>query len=236
MDIHKPKPWHGLREFLKEYAIIVVGVLTALGAEQIAETLHWQEKVRHGEAQERLELSNVYSTATERIHLERCLDARLDTLAQALLAHDGPWTPLPLMNNGRLGEAAYEPPLRAWYEGVWNTLVADGTANHLAEQQELLYAGTYSEISLVREWNRREVEEAEALSVLQHPTELSRAERNALVERIEQERGRNHMIALGSDQLMQTIRRITTVDPNPSKQLLEGSPVIKACARLGLPT
>jgi hypothetical protein len=34
MDIHKPKPWHGLREFLKEYAIIVVGVLTALAGEQ----------------------------------------------------------------------------------------------------------------------------------------------------------------------------------------------------------
>ena len=25
MDLHKPKPWHGLREFLKEYVIIVVG-------------------------------------------------------------------------------------------------------------------------------------------------------------------------------------------------------------------
>ena len=34
MDIHKPKAWHGVREFLKEYMIIVVGVLTALGAEQ----------------------------------------------------------------------------------------------------------------------------------------------------------------------------------------------------------
>jgi hypothetical protein len=26
MDIHKPKPWPGVREFLKEYAIIVIGV------------------------------------------------------------------------------------------------------------------------------------------------------------------------------------------------------------------
>jgi hypothetical protein len=33
MDIHKPKPWHGLREFLKEYLIIVVGVMTALAGE-----------------------------------------------------------------------------------------------------------------------------------------------------------------------------------------------------------
>jgi hypothetical protein len=40
MDIHKPKRWHGLREFLKEYVIIVVGVLTALGAEQAASAMH----------------------------------------------------------------------------------------------------------------------------------------------------------------------------------------------------
>jgi hypothetical protein len=26
MDIHKPKPWHGLREFLKEYLIMPRGV------------------------------------------------------------------------------------------------------------------------------------------------------------------------------------------------------------------
>jgi hypothetical protein len=39
VDIHKPKPWRGWREFLKEYAIIVVGVLTALGAEQSVEAL-----------------------------------------------------------------------------------------------------------------------------------------------------------------------------------------------------
>jgi hypothetical protein len=36
MDLHKPRPWHSLREFLKEYLIIVVGVLTALGAEPAA--------------------------------------------------------------------------------------------------------------------------------------------------------------------------------------------------------
>src|SRR6185437_16951039 len=45
MDIHKPKPWHGWREFLKEYAIIVVGVLTALGAESLVETMRWSHAV-----------------------------------------------------------------------------------------------------------------------------------------------------------------------------------------------
>jgi hypothetical protein len=46
MDIHKPKPWHGVREFLKEFAIIVLGVFVALGAEQTAEGLHRQAEVR----------------------------------------------------------------------------------------------------------------------------------------------------------------------------------------------
>ncbi len=40
MEIHKPKPFHSLREFLKEYSIIVVGVLTALGLEQAVESYH----------------------------------------------------------------------------------------------------------------------------------------------------------------------------------------------------
>jgi hypothetical protein len=40
MDIHKPKSWHGWREFLKEHAIIVVGVLTALAAEYSVVWLH----------------------------------------------------------------------------------------------------------------------------------------------------------------------------------------------------
>ena len=50
MDIHKPKPWHSVREFLKEYAIVVVGVLTALGAEQAVEQLHWAHEVRSARA------------------------------------------------------------------------------------------------------------------------------------------------------------------------------------------
>jgi hypothetical protein len=40
MDIHKPKPFHDWREFLKEYGIIVLGVLTALGLEQVVENYH----------------------------------------------------------------------------------------------------------------------------------------------------------------------------------------------------
>jgi hypothetical protein len=39
MDIHKPKPWHNLRELASEIAVVVVGILIALSLEQVAEAL-----------------------------------------------------------------------------------------------------------------------------------------------------------------------------------------------------
>jgi hypothetical protein len=37
VEIHKPKPVHNWREFLGEIAVVVVGVLIALSAEQVVE-------------------------------------------------------------------------------------------------------------------------------------------------------------------------------------------------------
>ncbi len=37
MDIHKPRPWCGWREFANEVAVIVPGVPIALGAEPAVE-------------------------------------------------------------------------------------------------------------------------------------------------------------------------------------------------------
>jgi hypothetical protein len=42
---HHPRPWGNWREFLREYLIVVVGVMTALGAEQFAEWLHWRHEI-----------------------------------------------------------------------------------------------------------------------------------------------------------------------------------------------
>ena len=55
MHIHKPKPLHGLREFLSEISVIVVGILIALALEQTVEALHWRQ-VRQAEVRLRADL------------------------------------------------------------------------------------------------------------------------------------------------------------------------------------
>ena len=49
MHFHLPKPLHGWREFAGEVGIIVIGVLIALGAEQVVENVRDREQVHQGE-------------------------------------------------------------------------------------------------------------------------------------------------------------------------------------------
>jgi hypothetical protein len=88
MDIHKPKPWHGLREFLKEYAIIVVGVLTALGAEQAVEWLHWRHVVQEQRVALKDEVEGFYYAMLGRADLQDCVEMRLTDIATILKRHD----------------------------------------------------------------------------------------------------------------------------------------------------
>src|ERR1700760_3248000 len=97
MDIHKPKPWHGLREFLKEYAIIVVGVLTALAAEQTAEWLHRRAEVREAREALRAEITTAAQISLFSIAEDNCLDKALDRYAAG--ARGGPKPPAPFRAN-----------------------------------------------------------------------------------------------------------------------------------------
>ena len=80
MDIQKPKPWRGVREFLKEYLIIVVGVLTALGAEQAAVAL--RDRTAAAEAREAIGAEVVIDLTRiqQRDFAHECVEARLDDI------------------------------------------------------------------------------------------------------------------------------------------------------------
>jgi hypothetical protein len=98
MDIHKPKPWHGGRELLKEIGTIVIGVLIALGAEQTVEWLHRQNEV--AEAREALKDEMGRNATYMMLNTAEapCVKADLDRVAAWI--NGGP---PPHWNPGRLG-------------------------------------------------------------------------------------------------------------------------------------
>ncbi len=234
MDLHKPKPWHGVREFLKEYLIIVVGVLTALGGEQLVENLHWREKVARAEAAEKPELEELYFRAYERDALHLCRERRIDQLKAALLSGHGEWVPLPAMRFATY-DVALATPNRGWRDQVWRSLVADGTASHLPPAREQLYADVMGQAEAIEAHNIDESNEAAQLNLLQNRVALSPDLRAQLVEKLEQERVRSWREAVAARQFMQKINKLAPPEPKAmQRRLTTQSPAYYACYALSL--
>jgi hypothetical protein len=137
MDIHKPKPWHGLREFLKEYAIIVVGVLTALGAEQVAESMGWRHKIQEAEHAMRLELAEDDGPqAIARLAAVACFDEQLDGLeAMATVRAD--------RRSFRRAALSYGPANRTWDSQAWQAVVASDVGTHMGADDLVRWSSPY---------------------------------------------------------------------------------------------
>jgi hypothetical protein len=234
MDLHKPKPWHGVREFLKEYVIIVVGVLTALAAEQGVEWLHWSQKVANTESALRMELASVQADAQERIAVERCVDRRIDQLERRVIAAEGPLKPEPYWQTlaGSLGGTPYRIPIRAWGAFVWEAANADGTVSHIARDRMLKYAQGYRELQMIRTENEREFATSSDLGVLQHGAALTASDKTRLLEVLEQLRRDNALIVLQAGQVVSILKGMLPPPPGPTTAA--NSSTFGTCVDLGL--
>lgn len=74
MHFHKLKPAHGWRDFLGEIGIIVIGVLIALGAEQVVEAVRWREEVGSLRLALDHELGRDLGVYAEEMAQRRCVD------------------------------------------------------------------------------------------------------------------------------------------------------------------
>jgi hypothetical protein len=125
MDIHKPKPWRGWSELVKEIGTIVIGVLIALGAEQGVEWLHWRHAVDDARAGMARDAKNIIDEAGLRESQSSCL-AREFTTLRALLDRAG--------QTGRLDAVSgvSEPPRSPWTLSSYDAVVSGGSLPHMA--------------------------------------------------------------------------------------------------------
>ncbi len=169
MDIHKPKPWHGWREFLKEYLIIVIGVLTALTAEAGVEWLHW----RHVLVEERAALNrnlqgNDYAMRY-RVWIEPCVQRRLADLDELFRRH-AHGEPLRII--GKIGRPNY----LLGGTRAWDLTVADGSLAHMPLREKGLYIGSFSLWGSYYVTHSEERADWRDLQALDHADELTAAD------------------------------------------------------------
>ena len=184
MDIHKPKPWHGLREFLKEYVIIVIGVLTALGAEQGVEWLHWRHQTELAHQALAYDMKRVMGWAGLLDVQGPCLGARLNGLDAVLDK---------AQETGRLPPLG---PLAKPIEGTWNLrswtgLTYGQTLAHMPNAEQTRLAGLARDVDWMFSSGHEEYDDWSRLQRMSGPGRRTNdAEIAALRETIASERGR----------------------------------------------
>ena len=152
MHFHLPKPLHGWRQFAGEVGIIVLGVLIALGAQQLVERLRDQQAAARASTAIKWELARQRLDAIERIAVQPCLTGQLNRLAVKLAAFKGgDWTGMPMtVAQTRIDTAqrtippAYRAPERLWVSEAWQTARSNGSINYLPETTVGAFARSYN--------------------------------------------------------------------------------------------
>ena len=231
MDVHKPKPWRGWREFLKEYAIIVLGVLTALTAEQTVEWLHLQERV--GQARERLvaEVQHQYLVDDEFITVQPCLERQLDRIEQAVLGSGPILSPLPIHPDDKVTISfVYRAPSRAWTDSAWQSVIAEGLASRLNPTERRMLPVHYSQMGRMRILADQQYIAVGQLVALGKPLPMDGQAKAAYVGVIEQERFRSEGMAINAREMNRDIATLGyTPDMASRRAWLAASGTARLC-------
>ena len=138
MHVHVPKPLHGWREFVGEVGIIVLGVLIALGAEQVVETWSWHHKVAVVRQSLLAELANDRARWDLNLQFSKCAlrqSAPLDSWAR----------------DGGRGEAptfaVRAPMILTMHTANWTLAASSQTLDHFPMREQLALAALYGGIA-----------------------------------------------------------------------------------------
>jgi hypothetical protein len=135
---------HNWREFLKEYAIIVLGVCTALAGEQTIEWMRWRGQVEEARSVIASEIAYDLEGAIWRVRTLSCNERRLEDLAKIL---DG------ASRSGSLPPVGYigQPARHMWFSGSWDSVVAAQTAAHFPPQQLAQLGALYKTVQRLQD-------------------------------------------------------------------------------------
>src|SRR4051812_9603204 len=139
MRVHLPKPLRGWREFAGEVGIIVLGVLIALAAQQVVETIHGNVQGRAFRQAVDDELAYDLGSYKQRLMLTACVRARLAEIDH-VIANDRAGRPI-LMHG-----LSHWPVSFSLRTSVWTGRTAEVVAR-LPLRTRLAYALIYDDLA-----------------------------------------------------------------------------------------
>ena len=160
LHVHLPKVPHSWREFFKEYAIIVLGVLTALALEQGVESIRERRLAREAQEAIEQEIQADIGRTAYRLSQQACIEKRLDEIEGLL----GNWR----------GDDAFPAGLHIGFPGGvglvyerWEANLASGRFNEESAKDQSEQAGLYSLIKILDGLQLQEIDDWAQLRTLE---------------------------------------------------------------------
>jgi hypothetical protein len=194
MHFHLPKPLHGWRAFVGEVGIIVIGVLIALGAEQLVEAAHRKQEAAHADAGIRSELAFNLGRLESRTTIHSCVDRRIDEI-QALL--DGAADKPDIATPRWIGR----PQSWAFASSQWQAESQAGRAALVDPRRLSAYAVMYARMQDLGDEMTLEQTDWARLRTLEHVRRLDSAEAFEVNTTLQDARYRDWRLALVTSQL-----------------------------------
>jgi hypothetical protein len=232
----KLKPPHGWNAVAWELGIVAVGVLVALGAQQLADNLNSRAQARKATAAMRAELADHYAFSVEWRVTTPCLIAQIDRLQDRLIRSGDRLDPAPVFNEPGIPAFVLRIPTKDYDSSAWHAAIADGVTAYLAPDQRTELSQHYQQAAGMAELTTRNGTSSEQVFSLSRAIPLDPAVRFSLMQSLDELRGRVHYMDLVSGQLIDHITRLDMVpEPGVAAHLLETSGTRLFCAQHGLP-
>ncbi len=158
---HKPHPFHSWRELAKEIGVIMVGVLLALGAEQVVEAIHWADEVETQRATLLSEARDNLTAVAYRGMLQPCIDARLQQLAEVFRRHARG-------EQVAVKAATLRPPFFTSATSSWDVAVAGQALGHMPEKERLAFSDAFDAYQGFARLRQEEDQIWQRLALIQH--------------------------------------------------------------------
>jgi hypothetical protein len=187
--ILKLSPPHGWQAVWWELGIVTAGVLIALTAGEVVQSLNWREQV--GEARRAMDTQLLDSkfAAIERIQNSKCLARKLDRLDTLLAEETMPKVDLKGLQ-----------ALRLWPTSSWEAASASGAVARMGPEQRNTYAQIFSANSSIGLLNQEEYRIAASVRSLERHRELTETSRDRLAQDISRLRSLNGILTLAARQ------------------------------------
>jgi len=210
MHIHKLKPVHSWRDFLRELGTIVLGIIIAISLEHLVESWHWDSEVKIARQAIAAEITaNNVNLFAFRVATAPCVDRKFseaDAILTALEARRKP---------GNI--TIFRPPSGSLTRNSeWESERASQVLTHFPRAELALMSRYYAQLPNFRDWVAAEGTAWQELIILQKPPAgITTSDLIRLRVNLTMARRMDNLVTVNAKRQLRLSKQLGIADPAP---------------------